>query len=49
MKNTIDINGHRAVVAFDPEINLFRGEFTGLNGGADFYAASEDELLGPAG
>jgi predicted HicB family RNase H-like nuclease len=44
MKNTIDIDGHKAVVAFDPEINLFRGEFIGLNGGADFYAATVDEL-----
>jgi predicted HicB family RNase H-like nuclease len=44
MKNTIEIDGHKAVVAFDPEINLFRGEFTGLNGGADFYAATVDEL-----
>jgi predicted HicB family RNase H-like nuclease len=44
MKNTIEINGHKAVVAFDPEINLLRGEFTGLNGGADFYAATVDEL-----
>jgi predicted HicB family RNase H-like nuclease len=44
MRNTIDIDGHKAVVAFDPEINLFRGEFIGLNGGADFYAATVDEL-----
>jgi predicted HicB family RNase H-like nuclease len=44
MKNTIEINGHKAVVAFDPEINLFRGEFIGLNGGADFYAATVDKL-----
>jgi predicted HicB family RNase H-like nuclease len=44
MKNTIEISGHKAVVAFDPEINLFRGEFIGLNGGADFYAATVDEL-----
>jgi len=32
------INGHQAVIVFDPEIELFRGEFIGLNGGADFYA-----------
>lgn len=32
------INGHRAVISFDPDIGLFRGEFTGLTGGADFYA-----------
>jgi predicted HicB family RNase H-like nuclease len=44
MKNTVDIAGNKAVPSFDPEINLFRGEFTGLNGGADFYAATVDEL-----
>ena len=49
MKNTIHIKGQRAAISFDPEINLFRGEFTGLNGGADFYAASEDELLAEGG
>ena len=32
MKNVIEINGHRAVVAFDPDIGLLRGEFVGLNG-----------------
>ena len=37
--NTMTINGYPAVIAFDPEIQLFRGEFVGLNGGADFYAA----------
>ncbi|WP_075289918.1 type II toxin-antitoxin system HicB family antitoxin [Pararhizobium arenae] len=44
MKNTIEIDGHRAVVSLDPEIGLFRGEFLGLNGGADFYADSIDNL-----
>lgn len=39
MNNTMMINGHRAVISFDPDIGLFRGEFTGLAGGADFYAA----------
>ena len=37
--NTMNINGYNAVIAYDEEIDLFRGEFTGLNGGADFYAA----------
>lgn len=36
----MDIDGHKAVVSFDPEIGLFRGEFLGLSGGADFYADS---------
>lgn len=37
--NIMTINGYQAVIAFDPDIQLFRGEFVGLNGGADFYAA----------
>ncbi|WP_242445615.1 type II toxin-antitoxin system HicB family antitoxin [Chromatium okenii] len=36
--NTLIINGYRAVITFDPELEMFRGEFIGLNGGADFYA-----------
>ena len=38
MKNVMMIEGQRAVIEYDPEIEMFRGEFTGLNGGADFYA-----------
>ncbi len=45
MNNVMTINGYQAVIAFDPEISLFRGEFLGLNGGADFYAADVDGLL----
>lgn len=37
--NTMTINGHNAVVSYDEEIDMFRGEFVGLNGGADFYAS----------
>lgn len=44
MNNIIEIEGHRAVVSFDPDTNLLRGEFLGLNGGADFYAQSVAEL-----
>ncbi len=39
MKNIIEIDGHKAIISFDPDISLFRGEFLGLNGGADFYAS----------
>ena len=42
--NTMDINGYQAVISYDPEINMFRGEFIGINGGADFYASSVEEL-----
>ena len=38
MRNTMEIEGYRAVIQFDPDIETFRGEFVGLNGGADFYA-----------
>lgn len=44
MMNIMEINGYRAVVQYDPEIDMFRGEFVGLNGGADFYAKDIDSL-----
>lgn len=39
MNNVMTIDGQKAVIQYDPEIEMFRGEFTGLTGGADFYAA----------
>lgn len=45
MKNVMEIDGHKAIVSFDPEIGMLRGEFLGLNGGADFYANSVGSLL----
>lgn len=44
MKNIIEIDGYKAVVTYDPDIEMFRGEFIGLNGGADFYAKDVDGL-----
>lgn len=44
MKNIIEIDGHKAVLAYDSEVGMFRGEFLGLAGGADFYAASIEGL-----
>ena len=44
MKNVMEIMGYKALIAFDPETNLFRGEFIDLNGGADFYAADVETL-----
>ena len=38
MMNLMTIDGYRAVIQYDPDIEMFRGEFIGLNGGADFYA-----------
>ncbi len=42
--NTMTINGYQAVISYDPDIQMFRGEFVGLNGGADFYAKDVDGL-----
>jgi predicted HicB family RNase H-like nuclease len=44
MMTTMEINGYRAVIQYDPEVEMFRGEFVGLNGGADFYAKDIDGL-----
>ncbi|MBQ4566625.1 MAG: type II toxin-antitoxin system HicB family antitoxin [Desulfovibrio sp.] len=45
MKNIMEFEGgYHAVIAYDPDIEMFRGEFVGLNGGADFYAADAATL-----
>ena len=44
MTNIIEISGHKAIVSYDPEIGMLRGEFVGLTGGADFYAKGTDQL-----
>ena len=45
MKNIMEFEGgYKAVIAYDPEIEMFRGEFVGLNGGADFYANDTEGL-----
>lgn len=45
MRNMMEIDGHKAVIAFDPDIGMFRGEFIGLSGSADFYAGDVDGLV----
>ena len=42
MMNIVEINGYRAVVQYDPDIDMFRGEFIGLNGGAGFFVKEND-------
>jgi predicted HicB family RNase H-like nuclease len=44
MNNVMRINDQQAVISYDPEIEMFRGEFIGLNGGADFYATDTEGL-----
>ncbi len=38
------VDGYRAKIEYDPELDQFRGEILGLNGGADFYGKSPKEL-----
>ena len=42
--NTMIINGYQAVIQYSTEYEMLRGEFIGLNGGADFYAKDVDGL-----
>ena len=44
MMNLMEIDGYRAIIKYDPEIEMFRGEFISLNGGADFYANNIEDL-----
>jgi len=37
-------DGYKAVINYDPEIDMFRGYFINLNGGADFYATNIEGL-----
>lgn len=42
--NLIMINGYKACITYDSDLDMFRGEFIGLNGGADFYADTVKDL-----
>ncbi|MCK5523115.1 MAG: type II toxin-antitoxin system HicB family antitoxin [Thiomargarita sp.] len=42
--NIMTLNGYKAKIEYDPEIERFRGEILNLNGGADFYGKNPDEL-----
>ncbi len=45
MMNVMEFDGgYKATITYDPEIEMFRGEFYGLNGGADFYAKDASGL-----
>jgi len=40
----MEVDGYKAKIEYDPELDQFRGEILGLNGGADFYGSSPAEL-----
>ncbi|MBS9783368.1 MAG: type II toxin-antitoxin system HicB family antitoxin [Pasteurella sp.] len=42
--NIMKFGKYKAIINYDPDIEMFRGEFIGLNGGADFYADNIHDL-----
>ena len=42
--NVMELNGYKAKIEYDSELDQFRGEILGLNGSADFYGKSSNEL-----
>ncbi len=42
--NIMEVEGYKAKIEYDPELDQFRGEILGLNGSADFYGKSPTAL-----
>lgn len=42
--NIMEFYGYKAKIEYDSELDQFRGEIVGLNGSADFYGTSSEEL-----
>lgn len=42
--NMMEIDGYKAKIEYDPELDQFRGEILGLNGIADFYGKNPASL-----
>jgi predicted HicB family RNase H-like nuclease len=44
MINSMKIGSYDAVIAYDSDIDMLRGEFVSLSGGADFFAKDIEKL-----
>lgn len=42
--NIMAVEGYKAKIEYDAELDQFRGEILGLNGSADFYGKSAGDL-----
>lgn len=42
--SVMTVDGYHAKIEYDADLDLFRGEILGLNGGADFYGKNPKEL-----
>ena len=44
MKGMMSIDGYLAMISYSEDLDMLRGDFVGLNGGANFYAEDIDGL-----
>jgi predicted HicB family RNase H-like nuclease len=42
--NIMSVDDYQAKIEYDAELDMFRGEILGLNGSADFYGRTPEEL-----
>ena len=42
--NMMILNNYKAKIEYDADLDMFRGEILGINGGADFYGETPTEL-----
>ena len=42
--NMKEVDGYKAKIEYDPDLDQFRGEILGLNGSADFYGKTPASL-----
>ena len=42
--NMMTVDDYHATIEYDADLDMFRGEILGLNGGADFYGKNPKEL-----
>ena len=42
--NIMAVDGYKAKIEYDPQLDQFRGEILGINGSADFYGKSPTSL-----
>lgn len=42
--NIMEVDGYKAKIEYDPDLDQFRGEILGLNGSADFYGKTPASL-----
>ena len=42
--NMMTLDGYKAKIEYDSDLDMFRGEILGLSGGADFYGKNPKEL-----